>query len=314
VLAIVGPTAAGKSLLALRLAARCGGEIVSADSMQVYRGMDIGTAKPGPEERARVPHHLIDVADPAEPFSVAAFQRLARAAVEHVAAAGRLPVVAGGTGLYVRALLHDYDFTPPGREPRIRDELARRAQEEGPAALHRELEGVDAVAAGRIHPNDARRIVRALEVYRTTGRRLSDTWLRGAAGPLYDSLVIGLRLDREELYRRIDQRVENMVRAGLAGEVRDLMARGYTPALISGQALGYKEIVTYLQGRGSLEEAVAQIKRATRNYARRQMTWFRKEPGVVWIDVASRTPAELEEQVAGLIRARWERRMSRDVR
>ncbi len=303
VLAIVGPTAAGKSALGLEVALRHGGEIVSADSMQVYRGLDIGTAKPSPAERASVRHHLIDVADPREDFNVAVYRRLAAQAVECISRRGLLPVVVGGTGLYVRALLHDYDFSAPGADSQVRYALLRRAGTEGPEALHAELARVDPVAAEKVNPRDTRRIIRALEVWQATGRPISAGW-RGA-GFTYDALLVGLRLERAELYARIDRRVEAMLLAGLVEEVRGLVREGYSTAVISGQALGYKEIVAHLEGRMSLKEAAGEIKRATRRYAKRQMTWFRREPGVVWLDAAAHGPQELADQVAACMAARW---------
>ncbi len=303
VLAIIGPTASGKSAVALGVAGRAGGEIVSADSMQVYRGLDIGTAKPSPEERHRIPHHLIDVADPAESFSVATYQSLARQALRAINCRGRLPVVVGGTGLYVRALLYDYDFSPPGRDPALRSELEEQAGSAGPPALHCRLRQVDPQAAARIHPNDARLIIRAIEVWETTGKPLSSTW--GFLEPLYDALIIGLRLSRDEMYRRIDERVDAMVAMGLVDEVRRLVALGYTTALVSGQALGYKEMVGYLDGSTSLEVAVAAIKRSTRNYAKRQMTWFRREQGVVWLDGPGSEGGPLVDYILGLAAAKW---------
>lgn len=326
VLAVVGPTACGKTSLALALAERLECEIISADSMQVYRGLDIGTAKPSTAELARVPHHLIDVAEPDEDFSVARYQALGREAIARVAARGRLPVVVGGTALYVRALLRDYDFAAPGADPELRRVLAREAVDHGVARLRAELERVDARAAARIHPNDLRRTIRALEVWRLTGQPLSATWRSGRL--LYHALLVGIDLDREVLYRRIDARVDHMVRRGLVDEVRALVARGFGPWLISGQALGYKEIVEHLAGRATLEDAVALIKQATRNYAKRQLTWFRREPGLVWLrrDVpeagcgrgTDATVAEIEtvgedrardqapvEQLLELVRAQW---------
>jgi tRNA dimethylallyltransferase len=304
VLAIVGPTAAGKSAVGLEVALRAGGEIVSADSMQVYRGLDIGTAKPGPAELDLVPHHLINVADPLEHFSVAAYQQIARAAVEDISKRGRLPVVVGGTGLYVRALLHHYDFSAPGADPKARAALEQRAIAGGPALLHSELSRVDPPAAARIHPNDTLRLVRALEVWQATGRRISDSW-RGFDDFVYDALLVGLRLAPVELYSRIDRRVEQMLKSGLVEEVRGLVGRGYSAALIAGQALGYKEIVAYLEGLISLPEAVNQVKLATRRYAKRQMTWFRREPGVTWLDASGMSTGSLADQVVALMAAKW---------
>jgi len=303
VIAIVGPTASGKSDLALGVAHALGGEIISADSMQVYRGLDIGTAKPGPEDLALVPHHLIDVADPDQNFSVATFVQLAREAISAIQARGRLPVLAGGTGLYVRATLSDYDFSAPGQDPATRQRLAERAAREGPEQLHQELMQSDPVAAGRINPRDARRIIRALEVLELTGRPISASW--GDLPPLYDALVVGLRVDRPLLYHRIDERVRSMVRRGLVDEVRSLVDRGFTPALVSGQALGYNEMVGYLEGQTTLDEAVSQVMQATRNYAKRQMSWFRREPGIIWLEGPGSRQGPLVATVLGLAAAKW---------
>lgn len=305
VIAIAGPTASGKSALALGVASRLGGEIVSVDSMQVYRGLDIGTAKPSPAERALCPHHLIDIVDPAESFSVAAFQALARGAIADISGRGRMPVLAGGTGLYLRAVLRDYDFAAPGEDPEVRRRLTERALAEpgGLPALYRELKEADPVAAARINPNDLRRIVRALEVWHLTGRPISSAW--GHQAPCYDALVVGLRLPRQVLCQRIDQRVEEMIRAGLIDEVRSLVARGYSRALSSGQALGYRELVAHLAGRISLEEAIIRIKLGTRSYARRQMSWFRSEPGLVWIDGPGQREGTPVEAVLSLAAAKW---------
>lgn len=303
VLAIVGPTAAGKSAVALEVAMRAGGEIVSADSMQVYRGLDIGTAKPSAAELALVPHHLIDLADPRHDFSVAVYQRLAREAVEDISRRGLLPVVVGGSGLYVRALLHPYDFAAPGANPAVRAALEQRAAAEGPESLHAELLRADPAAAARIHPRDTRRLVRALEVWRVTGRPISASWQ--GEGFVYDALLVGLRVSPAELYARIEKRVEAMLEAGLLDEVRRLTGEGYSGALVAGQALGYKEIVAYLEGQVTLSEAVDRVKTATRRYAKRQMTWFRREPGVVWVDATSRETRALADDILALMAARW---------
>lgn len=303
VLAVVGPTAAGKSAVALEVARQAGGEIVSADSMQVYRGLDIGTAKPSGAELALVPHHLINVAEPWEDFSVAAYQRLGREAVEHISLRGRLPVVVGGTGLYVRALLHHYDFTAPGADRQVRAELEQQAGAKGPESLHADLAGIDPQAAARIHPRDTRRLVRALEVWRVTGRPISAGW--HGQGFVYDSLLVGLRVSTPELYARIDRRVEAMLASGLVDEVRGLMQQGYSESLVAGQALGYKEIVAHLEGQATLDEAAEQIKLATRRYAKRQKTWFRREPGVVWLDATSGEIPALTEEILALMAARW---------
>lgn len=284
---IVGPTAVGKTDVSIEAAARLGGEIVSCDSMQVYRYMDIGTAKPGPSERARVPHHLIDVVDPDEAFNVARFQELAQAAIDDIAARGKIPFLVGGTGLYVRAVVDGFLFPWEGASPELRRKLEDEAAAQGVPALHARLAEVDPAAARRIHPNDARRIIRALEVYATTGRPISEMWRRAGEGKMrVDRLVmLGLVREREVLYERIERRCDAMVRQGLVEETRCLLERGYECALTARQALGYKEIVEHLRGRCSLEEAVEAIKRNTRRYAKRQLTWFRADPRIEWIDM-----------------------------
>ncbi len=281
-LAIVGPTAVGKTRLAIDLALRLGTEIISGDSMQVYRGLDVGTAKPGADERRGVPHHLIDILDPREEFSVADFQARAAALVAALNTRGLIPILAGGTGLYVRALLEDYRFNAvPGSET-VRRRLAALAASRGNAYLHDLLRAADPETAARLHPNDTRRIVRALESQELGGETVSRT--RNAA-PVYDALVIGLTMDRGKLYERINARVDAMVAAGLVAEVAGLLAAGVPPEAQSLQAIGYKEIAAHLAGRADLATAVAAVKQATRNFAKRQFTWLRRMPYIEWVDV-----------------------------
>ncbi len=291
VLAIVGPTAVGKTALTLRLAEKLGGEVISADSMQVYRGMDVGTAKPTPAERTRVPHHLIDVCEPGEAFSAADYQRLARAAVEDIAGRGRLAIFSGGTGMYIRAAIDDYNFITINNDWRVRDELRQEAREAGLSQLYARLADVDPQVAARVHQNDERRIVRALEVFATTGRPLS-YWeaQKDARQAIYHAVFIGLRRPRAELYARIDRRVDAMVAMGLVDEVRALLHRGM--GFVAHQALGYKEVIPFLEGRCTLGEMKENIKRETRRYAKRQLTWFRGDARVQWIDVSDETEAE----------------------
>lgn len=312
-LVILGPTAVGKSRLALALARRLGGEIVSADSAQVYRFMDIGTDKPSPADRAAVPHHLVDVRDPDEPFSVAEYQAMARAAIDAVAARGRLPVLAGGTGLYIRAVVSGaYAFPAAAPDPALRAALTARAEAGGIDPLYRQLQAVDPVAAARIDPRNARRVIRALEVYLQTGvpfsRRGGGAGAAaapgGTAGAAYDALLVGLTREREDLYARIDARVEDQLRRGLVDEVRGILARGYDPSLPALQALGYKEVIAHLRGEVPFEEMVRVLKRNTRRYAKRQWTWFRREEGVRWFNLTQEDPAAVEEEVVRLVRAR----------
>lgn len=271
---IVGPTAVGKSALALQLAQRLGGEIVSGDSMCVYRGMDIGTAKPSREERNLAPHHLIDIKDPAEPFSVVEFQQLASETINQINQRGKLPILVGGTGLYIQALLEGYQFSPTGKTP-LRTALAPTEK------LYQQLAELDPVTAARIHPNDHKRIVRALEVAMTENRSLSKSKSNSLQ---YDCLVFGLTMDREELYRRIEQRVDMMVEQGLMAEVAGLLDQGLASDATALQAIGYKEFVACIRDNLSPETAISLIKQSSRRYAKRQLTWFRRMPYLEWID------------------------------
>jgi tRNA dimethylallyltransferase len=285
---ITGPTAVGKTDISIGVAKQLDGEIVSCDSMQVYKYMDIGTAKPGVIERKTVPHHLIDVVTPDEDFNVARFQELAKAAISDIASRGRIPVLVGGTGLYIKAITDGFLFPWEGASPEIRESLEKQAVQEGQDALYARLEEVDPQAAKKIHHNDTRRIIRALEVYITTGRPISELWQEGRRKKRarFDRLVmVGLVRERQKLYERIDKRCDKMIELGLVEETRRLLEQGYKRTLTSGQALGYKEIVRHLKGECSLEEAVELIKRDTRRYAKRQLTWFRADPRIEWLDI-----------------------------
>ena len=294
-LLIVGPTASGKSDLALGLAVRLGGQIISADSMQVYRGLDIGTAKPPESAQRLVPHHLIDIAEPGQDFSMGEFVRLARGAVEAISAQGQLPIVVGGTGLYVRALLRGI-FEAPGRDERLRRRLRGIAQRRGLEALHRMLARVDPDTASRLPSSDPQRIVRALEVYVLTRRPLSAHFREGGFGPeLYRNVKLGIDLPRGVLYQRIDERVGRFAREGLIEEVRRLLGSGCPVEANAFKALGYREALEVLEGRLSEGEALELIRRNTRRYAKRQLTWFRREPGVNWLD-GTLPPAELLDE------------------
>jgi tRNA dimethylallyltransferase len=284
-IAVVGPTATGKTALAVALARAIDGEVVGADSRQVYRHMDIGTAKPTAAERALAPHHLLDVVDPDEPFSLAQYQELAILALEDIWARGRQPLLVGGSGQYVWALLEGWTVPrlPPQRE--LRRSLEERAAAEGAEALHRELAQVDPQAAARIDARNVRRVIRALEVYQATGRPIS--FWQEKAPPSWDTLIVGLTGPRDELYRRIDARVDAMMAAGLVDEVRDLLAMGYSPELPSMSGIGYREVCQHLAGELDLPAAVAHIKTATHRLARQQSTWFRGDaPRIRWIDVS----------------------------
>ncbi len=297
IVVICGPTGVGKTAAAIALCEAVGGGIVGADAMQVYRFMDIGTAKPTAGEQARVHHDLIDVVDPDEDFDAARYLRLADAAIARLAAAAKVPVVVGGTGLYIRALLHGIFPGAPGN-PDVRRELRRRLSAEGAPALHRELAARDPEAAARIHPNDRQRIVRALEVLAVTGRPLSELQRRhGFRQQRYRALQIGLDLERRELYRRIDRRVDRMLEEGLLDEVRGLLRRGYPATLKSMQSIGYRHMAAYLAGRLDWDEAVRTLKRDTRRYAKRQLTWFRADPAVRWY------PAGDEDRISTTVAA-----------
>ncbi|GAA3299453.1 tRNA (adenosine(37)-N6)-dimethylallyltransferase MiaA [Dactylosporangium vinaceum] len=283
VIAIVGPTAAGKSALSLRLAEALGGEVVNADSMQLYRGMDIGTAKLTAAERAGVPHHVLDIWDVTEPASVAVYQRLARAAIEDIAARGRVPLLVGGSGLYIRAVLEDFEF--PGTDPRLRAELERELEEVGPAPLHARLLAADPAAAARILPSNGRRIVRALEVNALTGTAF--TAQLPQPRPVYDALQLGVDVDTAVLDPRIGARVELMWANGFVDEVRRLLGLGLREGRTASGALGYRQIMQLLDGLCTDDEARAETARATRRFVRRQRSWFRRDGRIVWLDGAA---------------------------
>lgn len=286
VVAVLGPTASGKSGLALRLAERLGGEIVSADSAQVYRGLDIGTAKPSPEDRRRVQHHLLDVRDPDEDFSLADFQALAGAALRDIHARGRVPFLVGGTGLYVRGLLEGYTLAESAPDPALRHALQARDVED----LRAQLRTLDPVSAERIDPRNRRRLERALEVCLQTGRPFSEGSRTAPSG--YRSLKLALRVDRPVLVERIARRLREMVEAGWVEEVRALAEKGHGPSLRRLRILGYPDLLDVVQGERRLEDALEGILVATRRYARRQGTWLKAEPGVEWLEGADEEEAE----------------------
>ncbi len=298
VVAIVGPTATGKTALAVELAVQFQGEIVGADSRQVYRLMDVGTGKPSAAERARAPHHLIDVVDPDGEFNVALYQRLASDAIAAIHQRGRLPLVVGGSGHYVRALLEGFDVprVPPNQD--LRRDLYAIAEEEGGIDwLFAQLADLDPVGATRIDPRNVRRVVRAIEVSRATGLPFSEA--ASSTPPPYRTLVLGLTAPRQEVYRRIDARVDAMVEAGWIDEVRGLLERGFGPELPALSSLGYQVIVRHVRGEMELAPAVERIKRDTRRFARRQYSWFRpRDPQIHWLDVDGR----FEAHAADLIR------------
>ena len=284
-IAIVGPTAVGKTALALRLAQDLPVEVISADSRQVYRYMDIGTAKPTAQQRRQVAHHLIDIVDPDEAFTLAQYQELAYSAIDDVLGRDRIPLLVGGTGLYVRAVLEGLSIprVPPDRA--LRAQLRAEAQAQGPGALHERLRALDAEAAERIDARNVRRVIRALEVCIRTGKPISR--LQAKSLPPYRILRIGLTMPRDQLYERIDERVNRMMSAGLLEEVRSLVGRGYGLDLPSMSGLGYRQMGLYLRGEVSLDEAVALVKRHTRRLVRRQANWFRSDDSrISWFDVS----------------------------
>lgn len=297
---ITGPTAVGKTELSLRLARRIGGEIISADSMQVYKYMDIGSAKIRPEEMEGIPHHLIDVLEPSEPFHVVRFQEMAKTAMREIYGRGNIPIVTGGTGFYIQALLYDIDFEDTCEDTEYRAELERLADEKGAEYLHELLKKADPQAAEEIHPNNRKRLIRALEYHRLTGRQISEhnRQQRQKESP-YDFSYYVLNRERGRLYRRIEERVDQMMEQGLLDEVKRLRAMGYDRSYVSMQGIGYKELLAYLDGELSLEEAVALIKKDTRHFAKRQITWFKRERDVIWLDLDRLTADEALAQMAG---------------
>lgn len=288
VVALVGPTATGKTALALALAERLPLEVVSADSRMVYRWMDVGTAKPSPDELSRVPHHLVDVVDPDEPYSVATYQAQALAAIARIHRRERLPLLVGGTGLYVRAVCDGLQIPAVAPDPVFREALRQRAAREGWAALQAELERVDPESAGRIDPKNVRRVIRALEVHRATGVPFS-AWQRRDPPP-FRTIFVGLNRPRPDLDAGIDARVHAQIDAGLVEEVRSLAARGYDSSLPSMGGFGYREIGQHLRGECDLATAIDRYQQATRRYARRQLTWFRPDTRITWLDAGSATP------------------------
>lgn len=284
-LVLLGPTAVGKTSLSIAIAKKFSCEIISGDSMQVYRGMDIGTAKITPEEMDGVPHHLIDVLEPDEPFSVARFQEWCRELIPEIHGKGKLPFIVGGTGLYIESVCYEFQFTEAGADEQFRAEQQRIADQEGPEVLHAKLAEIDLKSAKRLHPNDVRRVIRALEVFHLTGETLSSSLERQNKQSPYDLCFIGLTMDRQMLYNRIEQRIDGMIAAGLIGEVQQLLDRGFSRDLVSMQGLGYKEIAEHLVDGLPLELAVEKLKRDTRRFAKRQLSWFRHMNDISWVDV-----------------------------
>lgn len=282
---LTGPTAVGKTALSIKLASEIGGEIISADSMQVYRQMDIGSAKIKPEEMGGIPHHMIDILEPEEEFNVCLFEKLALEAMEQIYERGHIPVVVGGTGFYIQALLYQIDFTEEETDTAFRDKLWQLGEEKGNHYLHELLRKVDPESAEEIHENNRKRVIRALEFYENSGKPISThNKEQRQKTSAYNSCYFVLTDDRKKLYERIESRVDQMLSKGLVDEVRTLKERGCNASMVSMQGLGYKEILEYLDGRCSLLEAVEKIKKETRHFAKRQLTWFRREKDVIWLD------------------------------
>lgn len=298
-LVILGPTAVGKTALSIELAQRFDGEIISGDSMQIYRGMDIGTAKIKAEEMKGIPHHLIDILDPSESFSVAEFQTLVREKINEISSRGKLPMIVGGTGLYIQSVIYDYQFSDTPGDGTFRIQLENRAKEIGMEALHRELAEIDPLSASRIHPNNGRRVIRALEIYHSTGRTMGETQLVQKPDLLYETAIIGLTMDREMLYARINARVDLMIAAGLLNEVERLYQTGLRDCQ-SIQAIGYKEMYDYFNGFVTLEKAMENLKQNSRRYAKRQLTWFRNKMDVEWFNMTDAN--EFFKKITGISR------------
>jgi tRNA dimethylallyltransferase len=295
---LIGPTAVGKTKLSIDLAKKFNGEIISGDSMQIYRTLDIGTAKITSTEMNGIPHHLIDIKDPTEPYSVAEFQQDVRRLIKEISNRGKTPFIVGGTGLYIQSVIYDYIFSDKGSDEEIRKKLEEQLLKQGIHPLYEQLKCIDPASAEKIHPNNHRRVVRALEVYMTTGKTITDIQDEQEEGILlYDVVLIGLTMEREKLYERINHRVDIMMNEGLIDEVQALHKKGIRDVQ-SIQAIGYKEIYEYLDGLVTYEEAIENIKRNSRRYAKRQLTWFRNKMDVTWCDM---TDINYEKKLAEII-------------
>ena len=305
IIAIVGPTAVGKTELSIEIAKRFNGEVISGDSMQVYKGMDIGTAKISSEEMQGVPHHLLDIKEPDEAYSAADFKVHVQRLVKEISDKGRLPIIVGGSGLYIQAALFDYNFPDIKRDEELTEQLEKQAQEEGIEEIYERLQQVDPKQAEKIHPNNHRRVIRALEIYETTGKPKSEWELEQTVETPYNVIFIGLEMDRTELYEQINHRVDFMLEKGLLDEVKSLYNHGFkdTQAM---RAIGYKEFIPYLEGKQTLEEAVEQLKQNSRRYAKRQYTWFRNKLAIDWYAVSPSSRQEkfkmIFDKLAGILK------------
>lgn len=300
---LTGPTAVGKTNLSILLAKKIGGEIISADSMQVYRGMDIGSAKIMPEEMQGVRHHLIDILEPDEEFNVVSFQKRCKDAIEEIYQRGNIPILTGGTGFYIQAVLKDVDFAANDEDTTYRKQLEEMAATNGAMFLHQMLREVDEKAAEEIHANNVKRVIRALEFFKQTGKKISEHNEEESEKQwAYNVCYFVLNDERSKIYERIDLRVDLMLANGLVDEVKSLMQKGYTRELVSMQGLGYKEIIAYLEGEISLEEAVYILKRDTRHFAKRQLTWFKREKEVVWLDKSLHSDEQLLSEMCEMMK------------
>ncbi|MFK9095375.1 tRNA (adenosine(37)-N6)-dimethylallyltransferase MiaA [Bacillus salipaludis] len=307
-LVIIGPTAVGKTKLSIEMAKRYNGEIISGDSMQIYRGMDIGTAKITEKEMEGIPHHLLDIKEPSENFSVAEFQHLVRDRINEIAKKEKLPIIVGGTGLYIQSVIYDYQFSDVPGDESFRLKQEERVKEIGNEALYKELIEVDPESAAQIHPNNVRRVIRALEIFHLTGKTMKDYQSTQQPDLLYNTALIGLTMERENLYQRINSRVDIMMNEGLIAEVKGLYEQGLRDCQ-SIQAIGYKEIYDYFDGKVSLDEAVEILKQNSRRYAKRQLTWFRNKMDVQWFDMTdvnnfSKKIAEISHYVEGKLQVK----------
>ena len=285
ILCVVGPTASGKTDYAVELALKCGGEVVSCDSMQIYKHMDIGTAKPTADGMKGVKHHMIDIIEPNESFSVARFSEMARECIDDILLRGKMPVLCGGTGLYFDSTINNINFIQMDTDEEYRKYLESAAKEFGNEYVYKILKRVDEESAESIHPNNLKRVIRALEIYKTTGKKKSELDKEQLSEPLYEPEITGLMRDREVLYDRINKRVDIMMEKGLVEEVSELIKMGIDTEATSMQAIGYKEIIEYLDGKTSLSDAVDKIKRESRRYAKRQLTWFKRNEKIHWINI-----------------------------
>ncbi|MFG6115030.1 tRNA (adenosine(37)-N6)-dimethylallyltransferase MiaA [Halobacillus sp. MO56] len=298
VVSVVGPTAVGKTKLGVEIAKRFNGEVISGDSMQIYRGMDIGTAKVSRKEANGIPHHMIDIKNPEESFSVAEFQEKVTAAIEDILSRGKLPIIVGGTGLYIQSVLYNFNFSKQKRSIEITERLEAELQEKGKNALHQRLAGIDPEQAEKIHPNNERRLIRALEIYESTGMTMSQYQKNQSKESPYQPILIGLEMDRERLYDRINRRVDTMMEEGLLEEVQSLYEAGLEEAQ-SMKAIGYKEFIPYLKGEYGLEQAVELLKRNSRRYAKRQYTYFRNKMDIRWYTVSEEDYLEKFQIILG---------------